>query len=216
MPPNAIVITSTRSQEDYDINFAYVHHALDALQGAVDPIGSLFARRATRRFVYAGRASILAVLHLVWPLIKDGSMTSWQEFYVYQNSYHKDPPGTATIHTRHSFSPEQWFSAIVPHMVTGPNFYYTFWDFLIEPLYEVVSQSLNYMVYRPLRVQTHFVGVQEWLWPAFGELDKNTLSVLRGAVVRSWRSDYVPYKVPPMFLSILSSMTRHWHPRVRH
>ena len=42
MPPNAIVITSTRSQEDYDVNFAYVHHALDALQAAVDPIGSLF------------------------------------------------------------------------------------------------------------------------------------------------------------------------------
>jgi len=215
MPPNAIVITSTRSQEFYDVNFAYVHHTTELLQAAVDPIGSLFANRATRRFMYAGKASILAVLHLVWPLIQDGSMTAWQEFYVYQNSYALDPPGTATIHTRHSFSPHQWFSAIVPHMVTGPNFYYTFWDFLIEPLYAVVSRSLNYMVYRPLSV-THFVGVQEWLWPAFGELDKNTMSVLRGAVVRSWRSDYVPYKVPPMFLDILKSMTRHWHPRVRY
>ena len=140
-------------------------------------------------------------------------MTSWQEFYVYQNSYCSDPPVTATIHTRHSFSPHQWFSAIVP-MVTGPNFYYTFWDFLTEPLYVVVSQSLNYMDYWPCSVK-QFVGVHEWLWPAFGDLDKDTMSVLRGAVVRSWRSDYAPYKVPIIFLDVLKSLTRHWHPRVR-
>ena len=214
MPPNAIVITSTSSQEFYDVNFAYVHHAMDLLQGAVDPIGSLFANRATRRFVYAGKASILALLHLVWPALLDGSITAWQEFYVYQNSYVGDPPGTATMHTRHSFSPHQWFSATVPHMVTGPNFYYTFWDFTIEPLYAVVSRSLNYLVYRPYSVE-HFVGVQEWLWPAFGDLDKETMSVLRAAVQRSWKSHYAPYKVPIIFFEMLKSLTRHWQPRVR-
>ena len=139
-------------------------------------------------------------------------MTAWQEFYVYQNSYAKDPPGTATIHTRHSSSPDQWFSKTA-EMVTGPDFYYTFWDFLIEPLYEVASRSLNYIAYRPYSVKD-FVGVQEWLWPAFGDLDRNSLSVLRDAVLRSWRSD-APYKVPPIFLHILKSMTRHWRPRVR-
>ena len=214
MPPNAMVITSTRSQEDYDVNFVYVHHAVDLLQAAVDPIGSLFSNRATRRFTYAGKASILAVLHLVWPLIQDGSMAAWQEYYVYQNSYYRDTPGTATIHTRHSFSPDQWFSAIVPQMVTGPNFYYTFWDFLIEPLYAVASQSLNHEAYTPYNVK-HFVGVQEWLWPAFGALEKDTMSALRAAVQRTWRSAYAGYRVPPVFLDILRSMTRHWHPRVR-
>jgi len=209
MPPNAIVVTSTPSQEFYDINFAYVHHATELLQPSVDPIGMLFGNRATRQFTYAGQASILAVLNLVWPLIQDGTMTAWQEMYVYQNSYAKDPPGTGTIHTRHSFSPGQWFSKIT-EMVTGPDFYYTFWDFLIEPLYEVASRSMNHIAYRPYNVQD-FLGVQEWLWPAFGDLD---MDVLRVAVLRSWRSD-ARYRVPPHFLNILRSIIRQWRPRVR-
>ena len=78
----------------------------------------------------------------------------------------------------------------------------------------MVSRSLNHMAYTPYSVE-HFVGVQEWLWPSFGVLDKQTISVLRAAIQRSWRSHYDPYKVPIIFLQMLKSLTRHWQPRVR-
>ena len=209
MPPNAIVVTSTPSQEFYDINFAYVHHVSELLQPSVDPIGMLFGNRAARQFTYAGQAPILAVLNLVWPLLQDGTMTAWQEMYVYQNSYPNDPPGTGTIHTRHSFSPGQWFSKIT-EMEIGHHFYHHFWDFLVEPLYQVASRSLNYVAYKPHNVQD-FLGVQEWLWPAFGDLD---IDVLRVAVLRSWRGDAL-YRVPLHFLDTLRAIIRQWRPRTR-
>jgi len=209
MPPNALVVTSTPSQEYYDINYVYTHHPQDVLQHSVDPIGMLFGNRAARQFHYAGQASILAVLNLVWPLLVDGTMSAWQEMYVYQNSYPNDPPGTATIHTRHSFSPGQWFSQIT-EMEIGHDFYYHFWDFLVEPLYQVASRSLNYVAYKPHNVQD-FLGVQEWLWPAFGDLD---MDVLRVAVLRSWRGDAL-YRVPLHFLDTLRAIIRQWRPRTR-
>jgi hypothetical protein len=214
MSPNVVVFTSTRTQEFYDVNFAWVHTAMDMLRPAADPIGSLFANRAMRCFKYAGQASILAVLYLLWPGLEDKSIAWWQEWYMYQNSYTRDDPESATMHTRHSFSPHQWFQAIVSPMALGPRFYATFWDFTIAPLYDVVSRSLNYMAYRPYSVE-HFVGVQEWLWPCLGELDKETLSVLLGMIQRSWRSRYAAYKVPMRFLDILRSLTRHWQPRIQ-
>ena len=102
MPPNLAVFTSTRSQEFYDVNFAYVGGAIDPLQPARDVIGSMFAsQRTMRSFTYAGVASILSVLHLLWPGIEDGSIAWWQEMYMYQNSYAGDVPYSATMHTRH-------------------------------------------------------------------------------------------------------------------
>ena len=109
MPPNLAIFTSTSSQEFYDVNLAWVHTAIDVLQPAADVIGSLFAARTMRRFMYAGQASILATLHLLWPGLEDKSIAWWQEWYMYQNSYTRDDPESATMHTRHSFSPHQWF-----------------------------------------------------------------------------------------------------------
>jgi hypothetical protein len=214
MPPNLAVFTSTRSQEFYDVNFAYVGGAIDLLQPARDVIGSMFADRTMRTFTYAGVASILAVLHLLWPGVEDGSIAAWQEFYMYQNSYAVDAPDSATMHTRHSFSPSEWFQAIVPHMVTGPRFYATFWDFTIAPLYDVASCSFNYAAYRHYSVD-HFVGVHEWLWPCCGELGPHTIGKLMGMIQRSWRSGYKAYKVPLRFITILRALTRHFQPRVR-
>jgi hypothetical protein len=208
-----MMFTSTNTQEFYDVNYAWAHSSMDVLQPAVDPIGALFSQPAMVRYKYAGQASILAILHLLWPLLEDGSMF-WQEWYVYQNSYIRDGPGTATMHTRHSFSPEQWFKSTVKGMTLGPRFYSSFWDFDIAPLYNVLSRSLNHMDYWPMDV-VNFVGIQEWLWPCLGKLDKETLPVMLAMIQRSWKSHNVLYRVPTRFIDILSTFTRHWQPRVR-
>ena len=214
MPPNLAVFTSTSSQEFYDVNLAFVGSAIDVLQLARDVIGSVFASRTRRRFTYAGVASILAVLHLLWPGLEDQSIAWWQEWYMYQNSYTRDDPESATMHTRHSFSPHQWFQAIVSPMALGPRFYASFWDFTIPPLYDVMSHSLNYAAYGIYSVE-HFVGVQEWLWPCLGELDRQTLPVLLGMIQRSWSSRNAAYRVPMRFVEILRPLTRNWQPRTR-
>jgi len=214
MPPNLAVFTSTRSQEFYDVNFAYVGGAIDLLQPARDVIGSMFADRTMRTFTYAGVASILAVLHLLWPGVEDGSIAAWQEFYMYQNSYAVDAPDSATMHTRHSFSPSQWFRATVHDIVTGPQFYASFWDFVMPPLYDVASRSFNYVDYRSYRVE-HFVGVQAWLWPVCGDLGPHNLGKLKGMIARSWRSGNKAYKVPLRFMTILRALARFYKPRVR-
>ncbi len=133
---------------------------------------------------------------------------------MYQNSYARDDADSATMHTRHSFSPSQWFSAVVSPMALGPRFYATFWDFTIAPLYDVASRSFNYAAYRPYSVE-HFVGVQEWLWPCCGDLGPHTMGKLMGMIARSWRSGYKAYKVPFRFLHIFRALTRHFQPRVR-
>ena len=214
MSPNAVLFTSTSTQEFYDVNYAWAHTAMDMLQPAVDPIGALFSKPAMLRYKYAGQASILAILYFLWPGLKDGSITFWQEWYVYQNSYARDGPGTATMHTRHSFSPEEWFKATVSGMTLGPGFYSSFWDFTIAPLYNVLTRSLNHMAYWPMGVE-NFVGIQEWLWPCLGELDKQTLPVMIAMIQRSWSSRNALYRVPFRFVKILEPLTRHWHPRSR-
>ena len=214
MPPNLAVFSSTRSQEYYDVNLYYVGDFYNLLQPASDAIGSMFADRTRRTYVYGGVASILAVLRLLWPGVEDGSISAWQEFYMYQNSYAVDPPDSATMHTRHSDSPEQWFQATVHDMVTGPQFYATFWDFVITPLYDVTSRSFNHAVYKSLCVE-HFVGIQEWLWPVCGAFGPHTMRKLRGMMARSWRSGNKAYKVPMRFMSILRALTRFYQPRVR-
>ena len=196
------------------MNLAWVHTAIDVLQPAADVIGSLFAARTMRRFMYAGQASILATLHLLWPGLEDKSIGMWQEWYLYQNSYDRDDPDSATMHTRHSYSPEQWFKAVVSPMALGPRFYESFWDFTIAPLYVVASRSFNYEAYVPMGVGG-FVGVQEWLWPSCGELGPQTLFVLLAMIRRSWRSCYPAYRVPMRFLEILRAFCRHWHPKTR-
>ena len=214
MSPNAVIFTSTSTQEFYDVNYAWAHSAMDMLEPAVDPIGALFSQPAMVRYKYAGQASILAILYLLWPGLQDESITFWQEWYVYQNSYARDGPGSATMHTRHSVTPQQWFKATVAGMTLGPGFYSSFWDFTIAPLYDVVSHSLNYAAYGIYSVE-HFVGVQEWLWPCLGELDKQTLPVLLGMIQRSWSSRNAAYRVPIRFVEILRPLTRNWVPRIK-
>ena len=212
MSPNAVIFTSTSTQEFYDVNYAWAHTAMDMLQPALDPIGALFSQPAMVRYKYAGRASILAILYLLWPGLEDGSITFWQEWYVYQNSYTRDGPGTATMHTRHSAIPQQWFKAVVSGMTLGPGFYSSFWDFTIAPLYDVVSHSLNYAAYGIASVE-NFVGIQEWLWPCLGQLKKQTVPVMLAMIQRSWSSRNALYRVPPRFLEILKPLTRNWVPR---
>ena len=214
MPPNLAVFSSTSSQEFYDVTLYYVDEFFFLLQPATDAIGTMFATRARRTYVYGGVASILAVLRLLWPGVKDGSISAWQEFYLYQNSYATDDPDSATMHTRHSDSPSQWFRATVHDIVTGPQFYESFWDFVMPPLYDVASRSFNYVDYRFYRAE-HFVGVQAWLWPVCGDLGPHNLGKLKGMIARSWRSGNKAYKVPLRFMTILRALARFYTPRVR-
>ena len=205
---NAVVFTSTNTQEMYNVNIAYVPHSLGSVH---DILGGLFAPNGVRHYYYDGQLSMVAVLHLLWPYLEADSMGAWQEWYLYQNNYDKDPPKSATMHTRHSASPEEWMKAVIQPMMHGYRFYESFWDFTYDPLYSVVNNCLNYDDYEIMGI-TGFAGVQEWLWPSCGSLGQKTLYVVLSMIERTHRTHRA---VPWRFAELLVTGYRHRQRRHR-
>ena len=164
MPRNVLILTSTNTQESYDVNLAYVPLSewRAIVCGVGDIIGGLFSMPfARRQYHYHGRRAIIQLIHMLWEHVNMGdvmTMGAWQEWYVYQNNYHRDPANSATIHTRVSAMPSQWMKAIVEPMSRGYEFYKSFWNFRCEPLFLVAQNCLNYADYETLALVSH-VGV---------------------------------------------------------
>ena len=207
MPRNVVLFTSTNTQEMYDINLAHIGgHASMGTMG--DIIGELFQMPlGLRNYHYYGRLSILQVIYLLWPML-DVATTVWQEWYVYQNNYHKDPDESATIHTRSSRAPSNWMKAIVSDMRRGYQFYSTFWNFVCPPVFSVPNNVLNYVDYTSYATVPH-LGPHEWLWPCVAVRGPRAFYVLLELVMRTYRTDH---PVPLAFIDQLSSLFQRWQP----
>jgi hypothetical protein len=205
MPRNVLILTSTNTQESYDVNLAYV-------RGVVDIIGGLFSMPfARRQYHYHGRRAIIQLIHMLWEHVNMGdvmTMGAWQEWYVYQNNYHRDPANSATIHTRVSAMPSQWMKAIVEPMSRGYEFYKSFWNFRCEPLFLVAQNCLNYADYETLALVSH-VGVHEWLWPCVVVRGPAAFFVVMDLIRRTHGTDY---PVPWSFAGELISLYNRWQP----
>ena len=136
------------------------------------------------------------------------TMGAWQEWYVYQNNYHRDPANSATIHTRVSAMPSQWMKAIVEPMSRGYEFYKSFWNFRCEPLFLVAQNCLNYADYETLALVSH-VGVHEWLWPCVAVRGPAAFFVVMDLIRRTHGTDY---PVPWSFAGELISLYNRWQP----
>jgi hypothetical protein len=204
MPRNVVVFSSTDAQDYYDINLSYVGAAVDA-------IGALFQMPTTmRRYVYRGRLSIIQILYLLWPMLEMGSVV-WQEWYVFQNNYGRDPPNSATLQTRHSMEPSQWMRAIVQSMNPGPAFYASFWDFCFAPLFLLAENSLNHMHYTSYEIAPR-AGPHEWLWPCLAVRGPRAFPVLLDLIRRTQGTEH---PVPMLFAEELLSLYNRWQPVAR-
>ncbi len=202
MPRNLLLLTSTNTQDLYDVNLAYVPMAISA---GVGVIGGFFGMPiANRDFDYQGRRAIIQLMHMLWQHVDLG----WQEWFVYQNNYAKDRPNSATIHTRVAAMPHQWMKAIVDDMERGYQFYNSFWDFRCQPVFSIVQNYLNYVDYEPL-AQVTFLGVPEWLWPCVVVRGPNAFFVVLDLIRRTQGTDY---PVPLAFVGELARLYSRWQP----
>ena len=209
MPRNFLLLTSTNTQELYDVSLAYVPLAIARGAGV---IGGLFSMPvANRQFNYQGRRAIIHLIHMLWEHVDLGdgmTMGAWQEWFVYQNNYDRDPADSATIHTRVAAMPHQWMKAIVLPMVRGYQFYNAFWDFRCEPVFSIAQNCLNYVDYESL-AQVTFLGVQEWLWPCVVVRGPTAFFVVLDLIRRTQGTDY---PVPLAFVGELASLYSRWQP----
>ena len=201
MPRNLLIATSTNTQELYDINVCY-------LEGADVDIGGWFAMPVSyRRYQFMGRVSMVQLLHVMWPLMETVGDV-WQEYYVYQNNYGKDPRNSATIHTRHSMCPSHWMKSIVTSMFRGSRFYHTFWDFVTAPVWLVAKDELNYFHY-VVDTIVHAAGPHDWLWPSIAERGPTAFYVLQVLILNTLGTNY---PVPMSFIGELLHLYSRWQP----
>jgi hypothetical protein len=186
----------------YDVNLAHVDYAIG------DHIGALFQMpQSARNYQYRGRMSIVQIIYVLWPFL-DVATTVWQEWYVFQNNYYKDPENSATIHTRHSMAPSNWMKAIVSDMSRGYQFYSTFWNFRYPPVFSVANNCLNYVDYDTYSTVTH-LGFHEWLWPCVVVRGPKAFYVLLELITRTYGTDR---PVPMAFINELSGLFLRWQP----
>jgi hypothetical protein len=188
----------------YDVNVAY---------GSVvgDEIGGWFnAPVAGRHYAYQGRMSMVQILHILWPVLERAGEV-WQEWYIYQNSYDRDPPNSATMHTRHSLCPGHWMKCIVSPMGFGRDFYHSFWKFVVSPVWHVAFDALNYHTYQVSDI-VQDPGLHEWLWPCVAERGPDALYVLMNLIVRTIGTDH---RVPMLFSRELLKLYSKWQPMNR-
>jgi hypothetical protein len=204
MPRNLVLFTSTNTQEYYDVNVCYGANLNDE-------IGGFFSSHlAARRYEYKGRLTMMQILHMLWPMLWAVGV-QWQEWYVYQNSYGRDRPLSATIQTRHSLCADSWMQRIVGPMGSGRYFYKSFWNFVAAPVWLVRDGLLNRRRYQTLGV-VGAPGPHEWLWPCLREHGPESYYALVDFIDRTIGSDH---RVPKGFIVELAKLFSRWLPRNR-